>query len=188
MISHLTGTVLSKWPKSIILDVSGVGYKVSMAPSHLALVNESADISLFIHTAVREDDISLYGFRTADELSFFQKLISVSRIGPKVALEIINNGSSAVQKAIVEKNLAFLSHISGLGKKTAERLLVELDGKISLSDEASLKSLGGGSSEDVIDALMRLGYQRNHITSVLKKLPTEVVREEDVITFFLKSV
>jgi len=189
MISHLTGTVIAKNDRSVTVDVGGVGYEVYVTAPLLENITLNGERSFFIYTAVREDDLSLYGFVTAEDLKFFKLLIGVSRIGPKSALEILKAGSQRLQKAIVEANVDFLGAIPGVGKKTAERIVLELKNKVQLSDQnGALVSIPPEINNDLIDALMRLGYQRHHVTRVLRTLPAHITQEKEIITFFLKAV
>ena len=140
MIALLTGVIAHKSPDHIILDVHGVGYRVLIPFStYYDLPEEGGAASLHIHTSVREDAIQLYGFRTRLEKSFFQLLISVSGIGPKMARDILSNIQPApLAQALAQGDVHKLSAIPGIGKKTAERLVLELKDKVGKLDLASL--------------------------------------------------
>lgn len=171
MIAHLAGTLLSKQPNSVIVDVGGVGYEVTIPLSTFYdLGEESSPVALRIHTHVREDALQLFGFRTEREKKLFLHLLSVSGIGPKLAITILS-GMSADEliPAIRNNELARLVNIPGVGKKTAERLIVELKDKLSTLSSPELEAqfrvaAGTGStnaiSEDIISALVNLGFQR----------------------------
>jgi Holliday junction DNA helicase RuvA len=157
MIAYLRGTLFQRTADSVIIDVNGVGYRARVPASTLdVLGDDGAQVALHIHTHVREDDISLFGFATQDELDLFELLLSVSGIGPKVALGILSSASSnEIRSAIAQGNLEILSGIRGIGKKTAQRLVLELKGKIELGDEISeLSPLDG----EVAATLINLGY------------------------------
>lgn len=178
MIAMLTGRIAHKSPDHIILDVHGVGYRVQIPFStYYELPEEGGETTLQIHTSVREDAIQLYGFRTRQEKSFFQLLISVSGVGPKLARDILSNIQPApLAQALMEGNLQKLSSIPGIGKKTAERLVVEL------KDKAGKLELAGPSApaprempaddllDDVLSALLNLGYKELQVRKVLSGL------------------
>jgi Holliday junction DNA helicase RuvA len=178
MIALLTGKIAHKSPEYIILDVNGVGYRVQIPFStYYELPEGGAQISLNIYTHVKEDAISLYGFRTADEKIFFQLLISVSGIGPKLAKDILSNIQvKELASAIVRGDLARLSAVPGIGKKTAERLVLELKDKVQKLEFVG-SSAGGeylaptpGIEEDVASALINLGYKEAVVRKALAEL------------------
>jgi Holliday junction DNA helicase RuvA len=145
-------------------------------------------IQLFIHTAVREDDISLYGFLKKEELTFFEQLISVSGIGPKMAMDILSTPTHLVKQAILSEDSALLTKIKGLGKKTAERLILELKGKITPELAAGKTEIAKGAyNEDAVLALESLGYEKFHIIKVLSAMPSEVKETESIVKYFLKQ-
>jgi len=163
MIGYLKGILAEKKPNSLILDVSGVGYLVNIPVStFLELPEEGSALSLFIYTHVREDLLALYGFRTMREKLLFEKLISVSGIGPKVAISFLS-GMSADEliPAIQRQDIGKLSTIPGVGRKTAERVSLELREKIpQLLSESTPVAEGKPMREDLISALVNLGYQQ----------------------------
>ncbi len=178
MIALLTGTIAHKSPDHIILDVQGVGYRVHIPFStYYELPEEGGVASLHIHTSVREDAILLYGFRTRPEKSFFQLLIAVSGIGPKLARDILSNiQPGPLAQALAQGDLNKLSTIPGIGKKTAERLVLELKDKVAKLDLSSLPAAdsreipGDDVAEDVISALLNLGYKDQLVRKVLAGL------------------
>lgn len=171
MIAHLSGTLLSKQPNLVIVDVGGVGYEVTIPLSTFYdLGEEASPVALRIHTHVREDALQLFGFRTEREKKLFLYLLSVSGIGPKLAITILS-GMSADEliPAIRNNELARLVNIPGVGKKTAERMIVELKDKLSALSSPELEeqfriAAGTGSTsamvDDIISALVNLGFQR----------------------------
>lgn len=173
MIARLTGTLISKQPTSIIVDVQGVGYEVRIPVStYYELGEVGSAVSLFVHTHVREDAIQLYGFRTQREKELFMQLISVGGVGPKLAITILSGLSADdLIMAIRTNALAKISSIPGIGKKTAERLVVELRDKLAplSSEEAEAAYVHASAAEeadeavkrDVISALVNLGYARS---------------------------
>lgn len=178
MIALLTGNIAYKSPDHIILDVNGVGYRVLIPFStYYELPEEGGAASLHIHTAVREDAIQLYGFRTRLEKSFFQLLIMVSGVGPKLARDILSNiQPGQLAQAIIHGDLAKLSSIPGIGKKTAERLVLELKdkvGKLELATEPSFEAReipADDVIEDVLSALLNLGYKDAQVRKALAAL------------------
>ena len=174
MIAHLTGTLLAKQATSVILDVGGVGYEVTIpVTTFYGMEDEGAQVRLRIHTHVREDTLQLFGFRTARERELFQLLISVSGIGPKSGIAMLSGMSAdEIITAIRTNNLARLTSIPGVGKKTAERLVLDLRDKMAaLSSPALEEQFAAATSagtaagedalrEDALSALTNLGYQR----------------------------
>ena len=176
MIAHLTGTLLSKQPNAVIVDVGGVGYEVNIPVSTFYDLEEpGSNVQLRIYTHVREDTLQLFGFKTARERELFLRVISVSGIGPQLGIKLLS-GMSADEmiSSIRNNNLAKLTLIPGIGRKTAERLVMELRDKVATLASAQLEDelSGVAASEpqevtedsmraDVLSALLNLGYQRN---------------------------
>ncbi len=165
MIARLSGKVLEKHPNRVIVDVSGVGYDVQVPLSTFYGCGEpGAAIALRIHTHVREDQLALYGFATDLELVMFEKLIAVSGIGPKLALSVLSGIEPRdLVGAIQRTDLARLTGIPGVGKKTAERMCVELRDRLPKTIEASPGSPADSLRDDLVSALANLGYHRQAI-------------------------
>ncbi|MDO9307867.1 MAG: Holliday junction branch migration protein RuvA [Deltaproteobacteria bacterium] len=178
MIALLTGQIAYKSPDHIILDVNGVGYRVLIPFStYYELPEEGGVVTLHIHTSVREDAIQLYGFRTRLEKSFFQLLISVTGVGPKLARDILSNiQPGPLSQALAQGDIHKLSTIPGIGKKTAERLVLELKEKAGKMDLSSLPVTemrqipDEDVAEDVISALLNLGYKEPQVRKALAGL------------------
>jgi len=167
MIGSITGKIKLKTDKFLIVDVSGVGYKVCISPDTLVRTKLNSDISLFVHTHVREDSIDLYGFLNREEQEFFEMLINVSGIGPKGALSILSIATlETLRKAISTGDTGYLTKVSGIGKKTAEKIVIELRDKVG--EEKSGTSLQG--ELDALEALKSLGYSQNEAREALKKV------------------
>src|SRR5207302_7364060 len=132
MIAHLRGKLISKHPNQAVVEAAGVGYEVNISiPTFSGLPGLGSEVSLFVHTHVREDALALYGFLRSEEKQLFEKLISVSGIGPKLAITILSGmAADAMVAAIKGNNLAALTRIPGIGKKTAERMVLELRDKL----------------------------------------------------------
>jgi Holliday junction DNA helicase RuvA len=176
MIAHLSGTLLSKQPNSVILDVGGVGYEVNIPVSTFYDVGEpGTSIQLRIYTHVREDTLQLFGFKTTRERELFLKVISVSGIGPQLGIKLLSGMSADEMIASIRtNNLAKLTLIPGIGRKTAERLVMELRDRVASLSSAELEEEFGPRTDagapiptedsmraDVLSALLNLGYQRS---------------------------
>lgn len=164
MIAHLRGKLLAKHPNQAIVETAGVGYDVTISvPTYSELPATGADVALHIHTHVREDLIALYGFLRPAEKQLFEKLITVSGIGPKLAITILSGMAADEMVAAIRGNdVARLTRIPGIGKKTAERMVLELRDKLPEAAAAAATSVPAISAveEDVLSALVNLGYQR----------------------------
>jgi holliday junction DNA helicase RuvA len=163
MIAHLRGRLFSKQPGHAIVEASGVGYEVIISiPTFTALPAEGAEVSLHIYTQVREDILALYGFLDLKEKRLFERLITVTGVGPKLAVTILSGLSpERTVTAIRAQDHATLTHIPGVGKKLAERLVVELKDKLEdMAVAPAAVTSAGRAAEDVLSALTNLGYQR----------------------------
>jgi Holliday junction DNA helicase RuvA len=170
MIGFLSGKVASRNEQHVLLNVAGVGYKVSAPLPLLVSLSENQDLALYIHTHVREDQLTLFGFKDELDLFLFEKLIGISGIGPKSALAMLSVHSPAsIADAVEREDAQALSHTPGIGKKTAEKIILELRGKLS--------HLAGSEETDttyeVRLALETLGYSPKEIHDTLHKLKTE---------------
>jgi holliday junction DNA helicase RuvA len=168
VIAHLRGKLAQKEAARVIVDVNGVGYEVFIPlTTFTALPETGSEVSIDIHTHVREDVIALYGFSTRRERSIFEKLMTISGIGPKLAVTILSGGSvEELTGAIKRGDLARLTAIPGVGKKTAERIVLELKDKLQDFAEAQPKS---GVEADVLSALENLGYNRALAESAMRR-------------------
>jgi Holliday junction DNA helicase RuvA len=192
MIARLSGTVLEKHPNRVIVDVSGVGYDVQVPLSTFyGCGDPGAAIALRIHTHVREDQLALYGFASDLELVMFEKLIAVSGIGPKLALSVLSGIEPRDLVGAIQRNdLARLTAIPGVGKKTAERMCVELRDRLPKTIEPSAGSAADSVRDDLVSALANLGYHRQAIDKSLDKLlnSKDEQRFEDVLRAALKDL
>ena len=173
MIGSLRGKLIEKRPNQILVDVSGVGYQVQIPLSTFASLGAlHAETNLLIHTHVREDQLTLYGFATAREKQCFELLISASGVGPSLALKILSGMSiEELVPAIRKSDLAQLVKIPGVGRKTAERIVVELRDKLAVIDvpEAGKPSTRSQLEDDVASALMNLGYDTKSVERAVEK-------------------
>ena len=165
MIAHLRGTILEKHPNRVVVDVGGVGYDVAVPLSTFyGLTDAGGNVTLRVHTHVSQDAIRLFGFATALELDLFERLISISGIGPKVGLAVLSGIEPAeLIVAIHRGDLARLTAIPGVGKKTAERIVLELKDRLPKAEAAAVAANAAGEPvlrDDLLSALINLGYHR----------------------------
>jgi Holliday junction DNA helicase RuvA len=166
VIAHLRGRVLRKEPQEVVVDVSGVGYRVTIPVSTFyRLGDEGSEVSLLTHTHVREDALALFGFVTAGEQDLFEKLISVAGVGPKLAINVLSGIEAPdLVAALKASDVARLTRIPGVGKKTAERLVLELKDKmpalLHAPEAAAAAAPSASPREDLVSALVHLGYSR----------------------------
>jgi len=179
MIAHLRGRLFAKHPNQAIVECGGVGYDVTISvPTFSALPAEGAEVSLVIYTHVREDQIALFGFSEAIEKKLFEKLIAVSGIGPKLAITVLSGlPAEKLVGAIRGSDHATLTRIPGIGKKTAERVVLELKDKLDEMGAGPVAASVGAVGDDVLSAMVNLGYPRptaqKAIEAALEKTGTE---------------
>lgn len=173
MIAHLTGKIEYLKNNYTVVGVSGVGYKVFLSAYTFGKVAGATEVSLFIHTYVREDTLALYGFLTQEELEMFELLISISGIGPKAGMGILSIATpKTIKTAILNEDPSILTKVSGIGKKTAERVILELQNKVA--------DLSVGDKEeatvdvDAVEALIMMGYSNSEARDALKSVPLDV--------------
>ena len=179
MIAHLRGRLIAKHPNQAIVEAGGVGYDVVITvPAFSELPATGAEVALHIHTHVREDALALYGFLRAEEKQLFEKLITVSGIGPKLAITILSGIATAdMVRAIRTNDYARLTKIPGIGRKTAERMCVELRDKLEGFGEVQAVVSHSAAEEDVISALTNLGYQRGLAEKAVERAVQSAGRE-----------
>ncbi len=178
MIALLSGEIAQRQPEAIVIDVGGVGYRVQIPLSTFYSLPEQGKVSLHIHTHVKEDAINLFGFLSVEEKNFFALLISVSGVGPKLAINVLSHmPAGELALALVEADIPRLTSIPGIGKKSAERLVLELQDKAAgfaldeISSSAPVgRTLPTGLREDAISALINLGYKENLANKAVKGL------------------
>ena len=177
MIGRIKGTLLEKMPPQILVDVSGVGYEIDVPMSTLYNLPEvGSEVTLFTHFVVREDAELLYGFLTKEERSLFRLLIRISGIGPKIALSILSGISSQLlSQAVTTGEAGLLTRIPGVGKKTAERIVLELKGKLdTVVGATDTGAAGSNSKADIVSALLSLGYSDREAQLAIKGLPADI--------------
>lgn len=170
MIAHLTGRVSSKSPTSCVIEVGGVGLRLFMSTSSLAhLPAEGDEVTVYTHLHVREDDLSLFGFESLEEQDLFEKLITVSGIGPKVALSALSALSPReLAGAIAREDDTLIATVPGVGKKTAQRLIIELKDKIGAGELGSRSASAGSASAEATGALASMGFSSAEVSAALK--------------------
>lgn len=177
MIGRIRGTLLEKNPPEILVDVHGVGYEINVPMSTFYnLPDVGQEITLLTHFIVREDAQLLYGFGTAKERSAFRQLIKISGIGARTALAVLSGMTvDALAQAVAKQESSLLTRVPGIGKKTAERLVLELKGKICADlDGVTLAAAPGDNRADVVAALVALGYSDREATAAAKRLAPDV--------------
>lgn len=177
MIGRIRGTLLEKNPPEILVDVHGVGYEINVPMSTFYnLPDVGQEVTLLTHFIVREDAQLLYGFGTTKERAAFRQLIKISGIGARIALAVLSGMTvDALAQAVSKQESALLTRVPGIGKKTAERLVLELKGKISADlDGVTLAAAPGDNRADVVAALVALGYSDREATAAAKKLSPDV--------------
>lgn len=189
MIAHLKGPIVKVYTDSVILDVKGVGYRIFTSKEVLEKCRQQKDklFSLFTHLAVREQSLDLYGFLNENELEIFEMLIAISGIGPKSALAILNVAPVATLKhAIATSDSSYLTKVSGIGKKNAQKIILELNDKIAHLETET----GGAFNEDIdtLDALKSLGYSTSEARNALKLIPQGITGTSNRLKEALKHL
>ncbi|MBI4250668.1 Holliday junction branch migration protein RuvA [Candidatus Uhrbacteria bacterium] len=187
MLGYIKGRILHKNGSELLVVANDIGYHISI-PARLASEAADGDVcELYLYQYVRESSIELYGFFATDELSFFEKLISVSGVGPKTALGILNVSSiDKLKDAIAHGDVAMLRGASGIGTKTAERIIVELKGTIAMAGEGSRTQ--GSDDTDIIDALVHLGYSASIARRAVDRIPPDITVLQDRMKAALQSL
>ncbi len=185
MIGHLSGSVLKTGGKKLLLDVGGVGYEVFVNSKILNKASVGNPLKLWIHTHQTNDAISLFGFAEEKELGFFELLRSVSGVGPKTGLEILESPVEVLESIIVSGDAKKLGETRGIGKKTAARIVLELKPKIAGGDPEIPADLEINS--EILEAIVSLGYPKKDAQKILAKLPSEITKTEEIVRWFLQN-
>jgi len=187
MISYLKGKILNKNPKAIILLVNNIGYKIFVPKNLLEKIKPEEEIELYTYLRHKEDEMSLYGFKIKEELQFFELLLTISGVGPKSALGVLEVAKLAdIKKAIIRDDASLLYKVSGIGKKTAERIVVELKNKLEALPQTGEEINLTDSDTEVFDALVGLGYKEKDIRQALRQLPPALETTNDKIKHALR--
>lgn len=186
MISYIKGTVLRKSPNSLIILIQGIGYKVFTNPDTLEAFGLGDEAEVWTYKALRENSEDLYGFKNDEDINFFELLLTVSGIGPKTALNILSIASSkSLAKAIAAEDASHLIKVSGIGKKAAEKIVLELRGKVG-AESVDSKELR--DEEDALEALASLGYSKKTARDALQNLPKNISGTAEKVRHALKSL
>lgn len=186
MISSLKGKVNRISGNYIEVEVAGVGYLIWVGRKNYS---EGQEIKIYTYMAVSENDLALYGFENFEDLDLFKMLITVSGVGPKSAAQILGQCKGIeVMKAIGEADTAFFEKIKGVGKKTAQRIIVDLKSKIGGLGELNLKEDLPLLEDDVVLSLRQLGFERREIENIIKKMPIEIDILEDKVSWCLQNL
>ena len=182
MIGRIHGKLAEKHPPQIVVDVQGIGYEIDVPMSTFyQLPATGAEVSLFTHMVVREDAHQLYGFATEAERHAFRQLLKISGVGARTALSVLSGLSvSDLRAAVSTQDAGRLTKVPGIGKKTAERLLLELRDKLDAVLVASASAKGDGQAGDVTNALLALGYNEREAAWAIKQLPAELTLAEGI--------
>lgn len=182
MIGRLHGKLIEKTPPQVLVDVGGVGYEVDVQMSTFCnLPAEGSEITLLTHFIVREDAQLLYGFATAAERQTFRALIRISGVGPRIALAVLSGMSTQdLADAVEQGNATLLTRVPGIGKKTADRLVLELKGKLAGNAFAPAGGAASAAQADILSALMALGYSEREAQASVRALPAEVTVSEGI--------
>lgn len=189
MFSYIKGKLVSKLVNYIIVEVGGIGFKIFMSTSSISKLNENEEVKIHTYMQVKEDDISLYGFITSEELRMFELLISVSGVGAKSAITMLSSITpSSFALAIISNDIKSLTKIPGIGNKTAQRIVLELKDKLKTEESISndneeiiIAIKDDNKSSEAIQALKVLGYTNSEIEKVLGKIDTNSMTVEDII-------
>lgn len=189
MISYLQGTVAKIEEESIIIESSNIGYGIFTSLNTIDNVNLNEEIKIHTHLYVREDKINLFGFLTEEELDMFEKLIKISGVGPKAAIAILSiSNMNTLKREIANENIDYLKKASGIGKKTAGKIILELKDKMDIifDDSSEFDSSTAVSGSFVENALIQLGFNKMEIRKALSKVKSEGKQEDQVIKEALK--
>ncbi|HPK14244.1 MAG TPA: Holliday junction branch migration protein RuvA [Candidatus Paceibacterota bacterium] len=189
MIAKIEGQISYIGNRFLIVDVSGVGYKLFVTNEAISLSKVEESIKLWVHTAVRENSIDLYGFLDIEELSFFEMLLDVSGIGPRSALSTLSVAPvSTLRKAIASGDTTYLNKVSGIGRKTAEKIIIELKDKLKEYEGDIATSQVMQEERDILEALRTLGYSQDEAREAIKKIPSNMTEMNNRLKEALKII
>lgn len=191
MLAFLRGTIRAKMHNSIIVELHDIGYRVQVPAPMRERLTVGERVEIYTREVIRDDSRECFGVSTPDALALFDALTSVSGVGPRTALGILSLGESGeIRAAIAREDAAYLSKVVGIGRKTAERVVVELKGKMSeeLAMLPATGSTGGASDGDVMDALVALGYKAQEVRDVIRTLPADLPTTEAKLKTALQTL
>ena len=185
MISQLRGAIVLKDPEYLIIDVHGVGYRVYVTPETLANTPEGVEAHLWTHLSVRETAHDLYGFLSREDLNFFELLITISGVGPKSALAIMSLASTQMlTDAIAAGDTSYLTKVSGIGAKSAKKIVLELSDKVGAARSDAMRK----DESEALDVLTAMGYSVKEAREALKGVPSDVVSAQERLKYALKQL
>lgn len=185
MIVRLTGQIIEREERGVVLDVNGVGYRVTTLHSFREKAKRGDRVTLRLHHHVGEDEESLYGFATKEDLTFFELLLTVPSVGPRTAINILEIAPpKTLAQAINEQDTALLTKVSGVGRKTADRIMTELKGRIAALPAAGAS---GAILQEAVTALTSIGYSVTQARELVQKLPPEITSVEEAVRAVLKE-
>lgn len=187
MISFLKGKFIGFLSGKAILEAGGIGYGVFLPNELLSKLKLNSQVEVYIYTHIREDLFDLYGFSQKEELELFQLLLNVSGVGPKSALMIIDRGVAAVRGAITAADVSFFTTIPRIGRKNAQKIILELRGKLGSLEDLDLDDTGG-ETQEIIEALEAVGFTKKEALKAVKRLPGELATIEDKLRYALKQM
>lgn len=187
MIGFLTGTIHSKYPDQIILLVNGVGYLVTVPASYFNLYKVSSKIELYIYPHIRDDCFDLYGFFTTDELGLYKMMLTVSGVGPKTALLVIDKGVEKVEQAIQKADIDFFTTVPRLGTKNAQKIIIELKNKVGGLRDLDLTQ-DNQENNQAIEVLLNLGYSKQEALRSIEAVPSSEKTLEQKIGYALRQL
>ena len=189
MIGFLNGEVIARDDPYIVIDVSGVGYRVVVANGILSNISKNTKVKLFIYTHVREDAIQLYGFLDSLDLKLFENLISVSGVGPKTAMNIFSiGGREEIIKAIITGDVSFFVGVPRLGNKNAQKIIIELKSKLGSIEDLDLTKIDVKENSEVIAALRQFGFSSREALEAIKSIKEKNLTIEEKIRLALKEL
>lgn len=188
MIGMLTGIVINNNRNPIIINVNGVGYNVYVSSKIISSLINNSTSTLYIHTHVREDALELFGFKNSADLDLFNLLLTVSGVGPKTALLVLDKGTDQIIKAITTSDVDFFTSIPRLGRKNSQKIIIELKSKLGSITDLNLTELEKSEESDLIDALQGMGFEKREIINIIKKIDLKNMTIQDKIRTVLRYV
>lgn len=189
MIGSLTGLPEIFNQNTLLINVHGVGYKVAVTGRLIENISQTEkEIKIYIHTQVKEDALELYGFLSKDELLVFELLIDVSGIGPKTAILVLDKGEAQIKTAIMNADVDFFSSIPRIGRKNAQRIIIELKSKVGSLSELDLSGKENTERKELFEALLVMGFKKQEVSGVLRDLPENLISMEQKIKYALKKL
>ena len=186
MINYLNGKVKLIKANFLVLDVSGVGFRITISPE--LSIKENENVELFVHEHIKEDADDFYGFKSWEELELFEKLISVNGVGPKAGMAIMSSAKpEKIINSIVSDDLSFFTGISGIGKKVAAKIILDLKSKLSGLDGSNI-IYAGEESNDILDALISLGYKKSELSRIVSSIPSDKLTDQEKIRWCLREL